>query len=132
MATIIRRSTESVLENRREFVRTLSWYVQSILWSPPTDLFEAGDSFIVRVEIAGMRESDFEVAIENDVLTVSGSRPDPAERRAFHQMEIRFGKFATAVALPTHVEVERAKAEYKDGFLIVTLPRTKPDPTRDE
>jgi HSP20 family protein len=132
MATIIRRSTESVLENRREFVRTLSWHVQSILWSPPTDLFEAGDSFIVRVEIAGMRESDFEVAIENDVLTVSGSRPDPAERRAFHQMEIRFGKFATAVALPTHVEVERAKAEYKDGFLIVTLPRTKPDPTRDE
>ena len=132
MTTIIRRTTESILENRREFVRTLSWHVQSILWSPPTDLFEAGEAFVVRVEIAGMQEDDFDVSIENDILTVSGSRPDPAERRAFHQMEIRFGKFATTVALPSHVDVERARAEYKDGFLTVSLPRANPDQTREE
>ncbi|MGE5251512.1 MAG: Hsp20/alpha crystallin family protein [Bacteroidota bacterium] len=124
MPTIVRRSNLSVMENRREIVHTLSWRVQSILWSPPTDLSESTDAFVVRVEIAGMREQDFNVVLENDVLTISGSRTDPAERRAFHQMEIRFGKFATAVALPSPVEVDQAHAEYKDGFLTVTLPKT--------
>lgn len=126
MRTIVRRANVSLVENRREILHAITWYVQASLWSPPTDLFEAGDAFVVRVEIAGMREEDFEVALENDVLVVSGSRSDPSVRRAYHQMEIRFGKFASAVVLPSAVEVELAHAEYKDGFLTVTLPKSKP------
>ncbi|MBK9208553.1 MAG: Hsp20/alpha crystallin family protein [Anaerolineales bacterium] len=40
-------------------------------------------------------------------------------------MEIRFGKFATAISLPEPVNVELSHAEYKDGFLTVVLPKTK-------
>ena len=100
MPTIVRRSNVSFIDNRREVLHAISWYVQSSLWSPPTDLYEASDAFIVRVEVAGMREEDFEVVLDNDVLMVSGTRSDPAERRAFHQMEIRFGKFNTAMLVP--------------------------------
>src|SRR5512143_23761 len=132
MPTSVRRSNLSVVENRREILHALTWHVQSILWSPPTDLLEGADAFTIRVEIAGMREQDFEVVLENDVLTISGSRSDPSERRAYHQMEIRFGKFATAVALPSPVDVEQARAEYTDGFLIVTLPKVRPTPFEGE
>jgi HSP20 family protein len=126
------------MENRREILRTVSWQVYSHIWSPPTDLFESDDAIVARVEIAGMREEDFDVALENGVLTVSGARADSSERsehserRAYHQMEIRFGKFATSVALPVPVNVEAARAEYKDGFLIVTLPKARPNQIKVE
>jgi HSP20 family protein len=120
------------MENRREVLHALSWHVQSSIWSPPTDLFESSAAYVVRVEIAGMREDDFEVVLENDLLMIRGSRSDPSERRAYHQMEIRFGKFATAVVLPSAVDVDQARAEYKDGFLTVTLPKPNSDQTKVE
>jgi len=73
-----------------------------------------------------MRQSDFSINIEKNYLVISGVRADLPERRAYHQMEIRFGEFSTAVELPSSVDVERAEAEYEDGFLTVVLPKIKP------
>jgi HSP20 family protein len=75
------------------------------------------------VEIAGMREDNFEVAIENNILMISGHRPDLPERRAYQQMEIQFGKFEIAVGLPAPVDMENATAQYEDGFLTINLPK---------
>jgi HSP20 family protein len=127
MPTVVRKSSGITLsETRREILHAVSWQVRSHIWSPPTDEYETAEAYIVRVEIAGMREDDFEVFLENNMLLISGSRPDLPERRAYHQMEIRFGKFATAIDIPGPVDVDRASAEYKDGFLIVILPKAKP------
>jgi HSP20 family protein len=120
------------MEDRREMLHAVSWQVRSKTWSPPTDAYETEDEFVVRVEIAGMREDDFEVVLENNTLLISGSRPDLPERRAYHQMEIRFGKFAIAMDMPGPVNAEAAVAEYKDGFLIVKLPRAKPSQIKVE
>jgi HSP20 family protein len=125
MPTIVRRSSPLLIEARREILHAVSWQVRSSIWSPPTDVYETEESYVVRVEVAGMRDEDFEVTIENNSLLVSGIRPDTSERRAFHQMEIRFGKFATAVGLPNPVDVDGSLAEYSDGFLTITLPKTK-------
>ncbi len=127
MPTVVRKSNASLTEIRREVLHAVSWQVYSSVWSPPTDLFESEEALVVRVEIAGMKEEDFEVALENNVLLIAGARSDSPERRAYHQMEIRFGKFATSVALPVPVDAEVARAEYKDGFLTVTLPKAKPN-----
>ncbi len=127
MPTVVRKSNASLTETRREVLHAVSWQVYSSVWSPPTDLFESEEALVVRVEIAGMKEEDFEVALENNVLLIAGARSDSPERRAYHQMEIRFGKFATSVALPVPVDAEVARAEYKDGFLTVTLPKAKPN-----
>nr|MBP8164671.1 Hsp20/alpha crystallin family protein [Anaerolineales bacterium] len=107
MPTVIRKSTPTLLEARREILHAVSWQVRSTIWSPPTDGYETEEAYVVRVEIAGMREEDFDVAVENHTLHISGNRPDQLERRAYHQMEIRFGKFATAVSLPGPVNVEQ-------------------------
>ncbi len=123
MPAIVRKSGASLSEARRGILHAVSWQVRSNVWSPPTDEYETDTAYIVRVEIAGMREDDFEVSLENNVLFISGSRPDLPERRAFQQMEIRFGKFTTAIGIPGPVNVEQASAEYKDGFLTVVLPK---------
>jgi len=125
MPTIVRRSLPTIIETRREIFHAVSWQMRSSIWSPPTDMYETEAGFVVRVEIAGMREEDFDVAVENNVLLISGNRPDLNERRAYHQMEIRFGKFEIAVEIPIPVEIEGSAAEYKDGFLLIHLPKTR-------
>ncbi len=130
MPSIVRKTHFGVMESRREVLHSLTWHVQSSVWSPPTDLLESDNACIVRVEIAGMREEDFEVALENDVLMIRGSRSDPSGRAAYHQMEIRFGKFATAVMLPCPVKVEQAQIVYRDGLLTISLPKSKSSPNK--
>lgn len=123
MPTIVRKSFSAITETRREVLHAISWHVRSTIWSPPTDVYETEGSCVIKVEIAGMRDEDFEVAFENNILMVRGNRPDLNERRAYHQMEIRFGKFEIAVEIPVVVDIEKAKAEYKDGFLVIILPK---------
>jgi HSP20 family protein len=86
-------------------------------------VYETEDNFVVRLEIAGMREEDFEVALDARVLTISGVRPDINERRAYHQMEIWFGRFEVAIEIPVPVDADASVAEYRDGFLVIKLPR---------
>lgn len=95
-------------------------------WRPPTDVYETDDEIIVRVEIAGMREEDFSIQLENRTLSIRGIRPDNTSRRAYHQMEIRFGEFGIMLELPVIIAVENVKAVYDNGFLIVTLPKMQP------
>ena len=120
------------MEARREILHAVSWQVRSNVWIPPTDEYETETAYVVRVEIAGMREEDFEVLLENDTLLISGSRSDVPDRRAYQQMEIRFGKFATSVNIPGPVDVDQAHAEYKDGFLTVVLPKATPNQIKVE
>ncbi|MGE5462002.1 MAG: Hsp20/alpha crystallin family protein [Syntrophothermus sp.] len=123
MPTIIRRQVSNVMETRREVYVTSSWQVHSSLWTPPTDVYETDSGLIVKLEIAGMREEDFEVVVEEQVLVIRGQRFDQNERRAYHQMEIRFGKFEIAIGLPSGVDLEQASAEYNQGFLTVIFPK---------
>jgi HSP20 family protein len=124
MPTVIRRSATVRLTTRgRELHHPVGWQVTTGIWSPPTDVYETDHEYVVSVEVAGMRDRDFEVVFENGILSVSGRRPDVTERRAYHQMEIHFGEFSTAVGIPGPVDVDRSVAEYADGFLIVRMPK---------
>jgi len=100
--------------------------VRSHVWRPPTDVFEVEDAVIVRVEIAGMAEADFAILLDGHNLSIRGFRPDVSERRAYYQMEIRFGEFSVDIELPAPVDIDRVEAVYQNGFLKVTLPKAHP------
>jgi HSP20 family protein len=109
-------------------MHAIGWQVgiHSYAWSPPTDVFETDVSFIVRLEVAGMCQSDFSIDIEDNFLVISGLRSESPERRIYHQMEIRFGEFSTTIEIPAGADVSKTQAEYESGFLIVVLPKIKP------
>jgi HSP20 family protein len=115
------------VETRREIYSAIGWHTRSNIWRPPTDVYETEESVVVKMEIAGMQDEDLEVAVQEDLLLVSGTRSDSSERRAYHQMEIQFGRFSVGIDLPARVEPDHARAEYKDGFLTVQLPKEKAD-----
>ncbi len=106
----------------------LGWRIslRSTAWRPATDVFETEEAIVVRVEIAGMREEDFLIELNGRNLTVRGTRQDAPERRAFHQMEIRYGEFAIELELPGYVEADQVQAVYSDGFLRIDLPKARP------
>jgi len=120
---------ESSGERASTALQALGWQVnvRSYSWSPPADVYETSASFVVRLEVAGMRESDFSINVDKNFLVVSGVRVDSAEHRAYHQMEIRYGEFNTAIELPPGVNTNQAGAEYEDGFLTILFPKIKPD-----
>lgn len=123
MPAIIRKSLPAMFESRREILHAIRWQVRSSVWSPPTDVYETDENLVVRVEIAGMRDEDFEVTIEPHALFIAGIRPDFGGRRAYHQMEILSGRFEIEVEITVPVDVESSTAEYKDGFLTINLPK---------
>ena len=81
---------------------------------------------MVRMEIAGMNESDFVIELKGRLLLILGTRPDANERRSYHQMEIRFGEFNVDIELPSVVHTELVEATYRDGFLRLVLPKVPP------
>ncbi len=117
----------SPLPDNSDFV-IVNWRISSHphTWRPPTDVYEREDSIIVRVEIAGMNENEFVINLDQNILAVRGVRADLNERRAYHQMEINFGEFFTAVEIQMPIDVDRIQAEYQNGFLWITLPKTQP------
>ena len=99
------------------------WTARPHLWRPPTDLYEREKDYLVRVEIAGMQDAELNIAIEDRQLAIYGDRQHPAEQAAYYQLEVRFGEFLTALELPGPVDVDHIHADYKDGFLLLTLPK---------
>lgn len=132
MPTIVRKSLSTITENRREVFHATGWQVRSTVWNPPTDVYETESNLTIRVEVAGMRDEDFDVAIEKNILMIGGTRPDQNERRAYHQMEIMYGKFEIAIQLPMELDIDSARAEYKDGFLTIIFPKGNAQQNEDQ
>lgn len=97
-------------------------------WSPPYDLIETDSDYILRVEIAGMQEENFNVSFDSKFIYVTGRRYDDLNSSLFHQMEIAFGEFSFKVAIPGKINSDRIQGEYANGFLVITLPKLKKGP----
>ncbi|HTJ00778.1 MAG TPA: Hsp20/alpha crystallin family protein [Dongiaceae bacterium] len=96
-------------------------------WAPALDLYEDKDSFIIKAELPGVKKEDVKVSLENGTLTISGERESEvkAEEAEAHHVERYFGRFQRSLSLPTTVAADKVKAQYKDGVLTVTLPKTE-------
>lgn len=96
-------------------------------WSPALDLYEDKDNLFVRVEVPGFRKEDLEVSFHDGALTISGERKaEPkSEATEAHRSERFYGRFHRTVGLPKPIKADKIKANYKDGVLAVTLPKTE-------
>ncbi len=96
------------------------------VWHPPIDCFETGSEVVVLMEIAGLKQEDFSIAVKDDVLTIHGNRNEKADpqRIAFHHMEINYGRFERNLKLPQGMDTKSVKATYKDGVLEIRIKKT--------
>ena len=96
-------------------------------WNPALDVYEDKDNLVVKAEIPGMKREDIDVSLHDGSLSISGERKSESkhEDAETYHSERFFGKFQRTVTLPTPVAADKVKAQYKDGILTVTLPKTE-------
>jgi HSP20 family protein len=89
------------------------------------DVLETPECYVVRLELAGAREQDFDVSLTGLTLQISGRRDHPPREQGanFLRAEIFHGSFQRDVELPGPVEEKQVAAAYKDGYLEVRLPK---------
>ena len=92
---------------------------------PPIIVSTSGDNVIVRAEIPGIKVNDLDVQVVNDVLTIKGERKTSIDvsKMTYLRREMPYGTFARAIILPERVDAEKVTASYKNGVLVVTLPK---------
>lgn len=100
-------------------------------WNPAVDVYEDQNGIVLEADLPGLKPGEFELSIENNVLTLKGERKfeKKSEEGNYHRVERSYGSFTRSFTLPSTVEVNNVGADFKDGVLRVTLPRreeTKP------
>lgn len=94
-------------------------------WTPSVDIHENKDQVVLEAELPGMNRDDFDLTIENNVLTLRGERrfEKKSEQDNYHRVERAYGSFVRSFTLPQSVLSEGVQAEYKNGVLRVVLPK---------
>lgn len=94
-------------------------------WQPSVDIYENKEQIVLEAELPGMSREDFDLSIENNVITLRGERRfekrDDSDN--YHRVERAYGSFTRSFTLPNTVSAEGANAEYKNGVLRVTIPK---------
>ena len=99
-------------------------------WSastPAVDMYQTDDEIVVRASLPGIKADEMQINITGDVLTLKGEVKHEEEKndKTWHIREQRWGSFQRSVALPTNVVSDKAKAEFENGILIITLPKAQ-------
>lgn len=127
------RGTERIQQEMEEVFRSLVISSRPLsrshvgVWRPPVEVYECDTALVVTVEIAGVREDELQVVVDDTVLHITGTRPNvaPHSKRTYHEMGIAYGPFEAEVFLPFPVVIDEVDAVYENGFLRVTLPRAQ-------
>lgn len=95
-------------------------------WAPAIDVFEKEDKFVVKAELPGMKEEDIDISVVGNTLTIKGERnaESKIEEDNYYYCERSYGSFSRSIDIPSNVNAQKIEANYEDGILEVSLPKT--------
>jgi HSP20 family protein len=110
------RLFSSLFENRGREVQR---------WVPAMDLVEADDHFALTADLPGLGEEDVAIEVQDNVLTISGSREAKHERKeqGWYRLERSYGSFSRSLTLPDGVDADKVEANFDRGVLEVRIPK---------
>lgn len=96
-------------------------------WLPAVDVSETGAEIVVKAELPGMSKDDIELNLQDNVLTLKGEKKQEKneEKENYHRVERSYGSFSRSFTLPAGVDQENVQANFKDGVLMITLPKAE-------
>ncbi len=97
-------------------------------WSVPAiDMYQTDNEVVVKAALPGIKADEVQINVSGDVLSLKGEMKHEEEKKdkAWHIHEQRWGSFERSVSLPTSVVAEKAKAEFENGVLTITLPKAE-------
>ncbi len=109
----------------RDMEKTRKEEFVSSEWTPPVDIFEVGNTFILKLEVPEVIKETIDIKIHENELTIKGERKLEAgvEPDNYYRMERGYGVFARSFTLTKSIDASNIKAVLKDGILRVELPK---------
>jgi HSP20 family protein len=97
-----------------------------VVWSPRVDVYEKDNNVVIEAEIPGAKKEDIEVKVKDNAVIIRGEVKKEEEKKDenYYRRERFYGKFERVIPLPADVKIEEAKAEYQDGILKLTIPKS--------
>ncbi len=94
---------------------------------PAIDMYQTADDVVVKASLPGLKAEDVQISVHADTLTLRGEFKQEEERKdtTWHMHEHRSGAFERSLLLPTDVQSDKARAEFEDGILTITLPKAE-------
>lgn len=117
-------------EEVNEMFRQVMPEAKEMSFVPKTNVAETEQAFEITAELPGLKAEDFTVEFQNGALMIRGKKEEKKEEKGktFHRVERRTGEFWRRFPLPTAVDREHVRADFKDGVLTVVVPKaTKPE-----
>jgi HSP20 family protein len=96
-------------------------------WAPALDISERKDAYLVTVELPGVAPDDFQITMEDGLLTIQGERQFAQEssEQQFHRVERRYGAFRRSITLPAQVQADQIEASFDNGVLEIMVPKAE-------
>ena len=99
----------------------------TVTWRPSVDIVEHDDNVLIRADMPGLEKSNIKVVVNDGLLTIEGTRSEQRNEKSkgFVRSERFVGNFARSFNLPAWADASRIDANYKNGVLEVTVPKTE-------
>lgn len=103
------------------------WIAEELEGQLSVDVFQKGDTIVVKSTIAGVEPEDLEIFLNRDMLTIKGKREhaESVQQGDYFIRECYWGKFSRTIILPSDVKSEDAKATLRDGVLTIVMPKAQ-------
>jgi len=91
------------------------------------DMYQTDNDVVVKAAMPGIKADEVQINITGDILTIKGETKHEEEKKekAWHMREHRWGAFERSVMLPTTVNADKANADFENGILTITLPKSE-------
>jgi len=96
-------------------------------FNPSVDIFEEKNDLVVRAELPGIKKEDIDVTLTDDTITIAGEKKKEkeVEKKNHYRWECSYGSFVRTFTLPTEVQTDKAKTQFKEGVLEIRMPKTE-------
>lgn len=103
-------------------------------WSPAVDIEENKEEYLITADLPGVEKKDIKVTLKNNVLAIEGTKraEKKDETETFHRVERFYGNFFRSFVLPEGINDQKILAQFKDGVLIVHVPKVEPMPVESK
>ena len=102
-------------------------------WLPAVNVSESAANIVLQAEVPGLDPKDIDISVRGDMLTLKGEKKQEKEEKSeqWHRVERSYGTFTRSFRLPAPVVADKVAADYKNGVLRVTLPKSEQSKTRE-
>lgn len=120
----LRKEMDTLLER---FIPDFGRSMDGAVFVPSAEIDETENEFHLKLEVPGMNADDLDIEVSDDAVSITGERKSEtkSEEGGNLRSEFYYGKFERYVPLPRPIQPDQVAAEYKDGILNLTLPKSK-------